>query len=286
MVRQIKRAALLLALPLGLMATACGDSGNDRAALEEDELSRDLDLALQSDTAVTSLQDTAVEAERPGTMQPAPRPRPRPRTTTPPPPPVTRPDPVRPDPTPDPPAPRRVTSTVGIGETMALTLDQDLSTRTNQVGDGFTATLAQPVLNENGQTIIPAGAKVRGRVTQVQKSGRVGETAVLSLAFETVSFGGNSYPLDASVVQANPERVGRSSTGEQVGKVAAGAAAGAVLGKILGGKTRDAVKGAVIGAAAGTAIAMGTADVDAVLRTGSSLIIRVDRPITITRTVS
>jgi hypothetical protein len=120
-------------------------------------------------------------------------------------------------------------------------------------------------------------------VTQVQKSGRVGETAVISLAFESISYGGQSHSLDASVVKANPERVGRSSTGENVGKVAAGAAAGAVLGKILGGKTKDAVKGAVIGAAAGTAIAMGTADVDAVLRAGSNVIIRVDQPIVITR---
>jgi hypothetical protein len=175
---------------------------------------------------------------------------------------------------------------VATGTNIALTLNETLSTETNQVGDAFTATVQQAITDANGNVVIPAGATVRGRVTQVQKSGRVGETAVLNLAFESVSFGGNSYPLDASVVQANPQRKSRESTGEQVGKAAAGAAAGAILGRVLGKSTGSTIKGAVIGAAAGTAIAMGTADVDAVLPAGSTMIIRVDAPVTVTRTVS
>jgi hypothetical protein len=171
------------------------------------------------------------------------------------------------------------------GTTFALRLNEELSTERNQPGDGFSATLTDPILDANGDVAIPAGATVRGRVTKASKSGRVGETAVMNLAFESVAFGGQSYALDASVVQANPQRKSRASTGEQVGKVAAGAAAGAILGRVLGKSTSSTVKGAVIGAAAGTAIAMGTADVDAVLPAGSTMIIRVDSPVTVTRTV-
>jgi hypothetical protein len=169
---------------------------------------------------------------------------------------------------------------------MQLTLDETLSTETNKAGDAFTATLSSPIIDLDGDVLIPAGATVRGRVTQVQKSGRVGETAVLNLAFEAISFGERTYPLEASVVSANPERVGRSSTGEQVGKAAAGAAAGAILGRVLGKDTKSTIKGAVIGAAAGTAIAMGTADVDAVLKAGSTMVIKLDAPVTMTKTVT
>jgi hypothetical protein len=127
--------------------------------------------------------------------------------------------------------------------------------------------------------IVPAGATVRGRVTASNASGHVGEAGVLRLAFESISYGGRSYPMQATVIEANPQARPRQSMGQQAGKVAAGAAVGAIAGKILGKSTRGAVTGAVVGAAAGTAIAMGTSDVDAVLPSGSRILIRVDTPI-------
>ena len=278
---------LLLALaPATVMMAACGEETPDRAALEEDELDRELDLALQGDTVPATFEDTVVSDEpepepsppptRPATQRPAPRPNPPPA-----------PAPRDPDPAPvEAPRPRTVSVSAPTGANVSVTLNETLSTRTNGPGDSFTATLQEPVLSADGEVVIPAGATVRGRVTQVQKSGRVGETAIMNLAFESVSFDGDSYPLQASVVQANPERSSRESTGEQVGKVAAGAAAGAILGRVLGKNTGSTIKGAVIGAAAGTAIAMGTADVDAVLRSGSTMVIRLDAPVTVTKTVS
>jgi hypothetical protein len=285
-------AAMLVLLPLAVAPLACSSDNDDRAALDRDELNRELDLALKGDTSMASFEDTAVApptAEpEPAAQTPAPRPqRQTPPRTTPTPKPQPTPPVVQPTPDPTPePRTRTVTSSVPIGTTMSVALNQTLSTETNQAGDAFTATLQQPILSADGDVLVPAGATVRGRVTQVQKSGRVGETAVLNLAFEAVTFGGNSYPLDASVVSANPERVSRASTGEQVAKGAAGAAAGAILGRVLGKNTSSTIKGAVIGAAAGTAIAMGTADVDAVLKEGSTMVIRTDGPITVTRTVT
>ncbi len=273
------RFGALLALPLALSIAACGGD-NDRAALEQDELGRELDLALQGDSAAATFEDTAVAppVTPPPPPPPARQPPPRPRATTPPAPPPAPPPALPPAP---PPAPRTVMSTASVGTNVALRLEEELSTERNQIGDAFTATVTEPVYGTNGEIVIPAGARIRGRVTQVQKSGRAGETAVLGLGFETVTFGGESYPLDATVVQANPERVSRSSTGETAGKVAAGAAAGAILGRILGKDTKGAIIGGAVGAAAGTAIAMGTADVDAVLRAGSSMTIRLDSPVTV-----
>ncbi|HSJ10246.1 MAG TPA: glycine zipper 2TM domain-containing protein [Longimicrobiales bacterium] len=283
-------AAWLLVLPMAMVPAACGGDGADeRSALRDDELERELDMAFQGDTVAGVFQDTVAGVEPEPEPGPAPAPprvqQPRRPERPPAPVPTPQPEPRRELPTPAPmPQPRVVTHTVPMGTSMSLTLNETLSTERNSVGDSFTATLSNDVRDASGNIIVPAGATIRGRLTQVNKSGRVGETGVISLAFETVSFGGRSYPLDATVVNANPQRSNRTSTQEQVAKVAAGAAAGAVLGRVLGRDTRSTVKGAVIGAAAGTAIAMGTADVDVVLPAGSAMTIRVDSPIEVRRT--
>jgi len=290
-------AALLLFLPLTVLPAACGDRSQDRDALRNDEGTRGLDLALQGDTAVATFKDTALAA--PATAEPAPDapPQPEPRPA-----PVRRPRPYTPPrvytPRPRPQAPPRAeaplpvadvgpapareagpsNATLGTGVQFAVTLNQQLGTDHNQPGDGFSATVEQAVMGENGQVVIPAGATVHGRVTAVSRSNHVGEAAVISLAFESVSIGGRSYPLQATVVDAHPQRVTRNSVGRTAERAAAGAAAGAILGKIFG---KSSIKGAVLGAATGTAIAMGTADVDAVLQQGSRVVIRTDAPVTV-----
>jgi hypothetical protein len=93
-----------------------------------------------------------------------------------------------------------------MGTSMSLRLNETLSTESNRVGDSFTATLQQAITDASGNVIVPAGATVRGRLTQVEKSGHVGATGIIKLAFEAVSFGGRSYPMDATVVRANPQR--------------------------------------------------------------------------------
>ncbi len=291
MSRKIIPAALLILLPLAALPAACGKSQDEKSALKSDELDRDLNLALQKDSTPATFEDTALtgtEAAPPPAATP-PRPEPRPQ------PPVRREPAPRRTPTPAPqtrstaptpqpaPAPAPATASVGTGTSMAVLLDQTLSTQTNNPGDAFTAHLSQPVLAGDGSVLIPAGAVVHGRVTGVDKSNHVGQMAVMKIAFESISFDGHTYPLQATVTEANPQRHTRQSTAQQAGKVAVGAAAGAILGKVLGHSTGSTVKGAVIGAAAGTAIAMGTADVDAVLPQGSRVVIRTDEPIEVAR---
>jgi hypothetical protein len=273
----------LLLLPLAVAPVACGGGGDERTALRDDELDRELDLALRpppADSLPVTFHDTAVGVtpEPPGPAPQVERPRPASRPPTP----APRPAPAidAPAPAPEPaPQPRVVTASVPMGTSMSLVLNETLSTERNRPGDTFTATLQNALTDADGNVLVPAGATIRGRLTQVEKSGHVGATGIIKLAFEAVSFGGRSYPMDATVVRANPQRQNRTSTQEQAAKVAAGTAAGAVLGRVLGKDTRSTVKGAVIGAAAGTAIAMGTADVDVVLPAGSEMLIRLDSPI-------
>jgi uncharacterized membrane protein len=97
-----------------------------------------------------------------------------------------------------------------------------------------------------------------------------------------VSFLGNSWPISATVVEAEPTTKGRYSTGDKAARIGAGAVAGAILGRVIGGNTTGTVVGAAVGAAAGTAITLATEDVDAVLAVGSILRLRLDRVLTIT----
>ncbi len=277
----LRSATLLLLLPVAVLPVACGDSGNERAALEEDELDRELDLALQRDTTPATLEDKPKEPEP--TQQAAPRPQPQRQQAAPQP---QRQTPPREEPRPQPQPqvqPRPVTLTVPTGTQFAVRMEEELSTETNVPGDPFTAVLDDPIVAADGTVLIPAGATVRGRVTAAEKSDRVGETAVIKVAFEAISFNGRSYPLQASVVEANPERRTRTTTAQSAAKVAGAAAAGAILGQVLGKNTESTLKGAAVGAAAGTAIAMGTADVDAVLPVGSRMVIRLDAPVEVQR---
>jgi hypothetical protein len=293
MIKAKKLAGWLLVLPLAMLPAACGDGADPRAALRDDELDRELDLAFQDDEDSTPPLFADVPEEAEPASDPGPQVQP-PRTPQQAPAAVAAPRRDQPAPAPRPapePAPqpaaesRALTASAGIGTSLSLTLNQTLSTETNQVGDAFTATLQHAITDASGAVVLPAGATVRGRLTQVEKSGHVGATGIIKVAFENVSFGGNSYPLDATVVRANPQRQNRTSTAENAAKVGAGAAAGAVLGRVLGGNTRSTVRGAVAGAAAGTAIAMGTAEVDVILPEGSEMVIRLDSPIEVRRTV-
>lgn len=285
-----KVAALLLALPVSTILVACGgDEDTDRrAALEREALERELELALQPDTTVEpELSDVPLEQpEATPEAPPQPAPSAAPRRSAPP----TRREQPRPSapaprPAPEPSRPRMVSMPVPSGTTLSLRVNETLSTRSASSGSTFTATLTEPVVAADGTTLIPAGATVRGRVTEARESGRAGEDAYLKVDFTSIAFDGNSYPIDATTVDTEVKLVNRDSNAKKAAKIGGGAAVGAVLGQVIGKNTKSTIAGAAIGAAAGTAVAMGTADVDAVIPSGGRIVIRLDRPISVTKEV-
>lgn len=170
------------------------------------------------------------------------------------------------------------------GTMLTAKLDQELSVDENKKGDAFTATLSEPVMS-GGSVLVPAGAKIHGQITAVQDEDDSDEYEydVLKLNFTRLAFDGQSYPLQARLVEANPEKQTGRSTEETVAGVAGGAAAGAILGRIIGGDAEGTLIGAALGAAAGTAIVLGTGDQKAVLDDGSVLKVRTQEQISISR---
>lgn len=158
-----------------------------------------------------------------------------------------------------------------------MSFDRQVSAKTDGVGSTFTATLTDALVDDQGRTVIPAGATVTGRLTSATR-GHIG------LEFTSMSYGGQQYPIDASVVTGPVTRqVNLDSRSEKVAKVAAPAAAGAVLGRIIGHNRRGAIVGAVVGAAAGSVVASSTANIDTVVDPGATATIRLDGPVSVRR---
>ncbi|MGH7709934.1 MAG: hypothetical protein ACREOG_01545 [Gemmatimonadaceae bacterium] len=158
------------------------------------------------------------------------------------------------------------------GSTLNITLDREIGTKASKVGDTFSGTVASAVVAANGETVVPAGTKVYGKVTGLDNSDHAGEPAAIKVDFERIEIRGQSYPLNAKVTATNLQTRGADTREETLRKAGVGAAAGAVLGAVLsGGELSKILLGGALGAAAGTVISLGTGDVEAVLPAGTRM---------------
>lgn len=164
---------------------------------------------------------------------------------------------------------------VPAGTTIWLTLDERISAEDSQVGDRFTARVAQDIVSPDGEMLIPRGARVEGRIVELRESERAGDPAVVGLELQSIEIGGTEQPLTASIVET--EVPGRRP-GIRGRDVAIGAAIGAVLGGVTEGM-KGAVVGGALGAGAGTLISLGTGDAPAELPTGTQMAMRLERPV-------
>ena len=165
---------------------------------------------------------------------------------------------------------------VPAGTPIALTLGTTLSTKTSNVGDRFSATVASPV-HVSGDVAIPAGAAVAGHVIVAKEPGKSSGRGQLQLAFETLSFEGRNYTLGSrSQVYES-----KSGTKKDAILIGGGAVAGGVLGRVLGNSTGDAAKGAVVGGAAGTAASLLTRGPQLTLARGTALRFTLDQDVAV-----
>lgn len=197
------------------------------------------------------------------------------------------------------PAAPAAANTVPAGTALHLRLQNALSTSNSQANEPFSATVTQPVLNRNGQTVIPQGSVVLGHVGQVHAATGLSGESTMQLKFEQIRLpNGRTAQLRATVAKvgqqgsgvgnavgnvvegtpsANQEgQVQQSRTRGTVGNVAAGGAVGALLGAIIGGG-----KGAAIGTAAGAGLGayLGSKRGPLNLPAGTPITIRLSEPV-------
>src|SRR6478752_4574904 len=149
---------------------------------------------------------------------------------------------------------------VPAGTALIVRLDTTLATFSNKAGDPFRASITQPVV-VNGQTLIPAGASVEGRVTKVSEPRRISGKPTIGIMPEAVIMpNGERYYLDATLTDTNIKGSDVSSEGQFKGSAhdrrdtieqGGGAAGGMVIGGLAGGPAGVLV-GGLIGAGATT----------------------------------
>jgi hypothetical protein len=161
------------------------------------------------------------------------------------------------------------------GTPIEVTVDQAVSSKDNNAGDHFAASVAAPVTID-GKQAIARGTTVSGMVKEAKSAGRFKGNAQLSLALESVTVGGKQYDLKTSTfTQVTSSRGKRTAITTGIG-----AAAGAAIGAIAGGGKGAAI-GAGAGAGAGATGAAVTGERDVELPAETKVGFKLSEPVTI-----
>jgi type IV secretory pathway VirB10-like protein len=160
---------------------------------------------------------------------------------------------------------------------MGLQIENGVSSETAKIEDRVDARVTRDV-RTGGVVAIPAGSRVQGSVTAVDRGGKLKERARLGVRFHTLVLAdGTRVPIQTETVF----REGDSPAKESAAKIGGGAVGGAIIGAILGGGKGAAI-GAGVGAGAGTAATMAGGRNAATLAAGSTVTVRLSSPATVT----
>ena len=172
-----------------------------------------------------------------------------------------------------PPAPPPVV--IPAGTLLTITIDQTVSSKTNNNGDTFAASLAAPI-SVDGVTVLPTGTRAKGTVVQAESAGRVKGGAVLALTLDSLTVNGQPYSIQTSEFEETIKGRGK--------RTAIGAGGGAAFGLIVGGLAgggKGAAIGALAGGGAGTAGTAFTGKRDITIPAETRLHFKLTAPLTV-----
>ena len=137
--------------------------------------------------------------------------------------------------------------TVPPGAMLRIRINRGLDSDHIRAGAEFDGTVLTDVIAD-GQVAIPRGATVTGAVVGAKKAGAFKGEGELSLQINSLTLGGQVYPLNTEIW----EETGRDKSGRTVGNTVGTGRVGGFVGAVVGGG-RGAAIGAGIGAGAGLA---------------------------------
>ncbi len=175
--------------------------------------------------------------------------------------------------------PAGVPVTVPPGSILRIRINRGMDSNHIQLGAGFDGTVLTDVV-AGGEVAIPRGATVSGVVVGAKKAGAFKGQGELSLQVNSLTLGGQVYPLSTDVWAEN----GRDKTPGTVGSTVGTSAFGALLGAVAGGGTGAAI-GAGVGAGVGLAGSAATPRGQIIIPPESVLTFRTSAPVTV-KTVS
>ena len=156
-----------------------------------------------------------------------------------------------------------------------MQLADEVGSKISQPGQSFGGSLAKAV-EVNGQTAIPAGAKVEGTVVDAKAMGHFAGGALLQLKLNSITVGGDQLPVQTAAFTQTIKGKGKR-TGVLAG---GGAGLGALIGGLAGGGKGAAI-GAVAGGGAGTAGAAYTGNKEIVLPAETAVSFTLSAPLKI-----
>jgi type IV secretory pathway VirB10-like protein len=166
---------------------------------------------------------------------------------------------------------------VAANSVIGLEIESSITSEKARVEDAVAARVTRDV-RVGDRVAIPAGSRVQGEVTMVERGGRLKERARLGVRFTSIVLAdGTRLPIDTETIV----REGDSPTNESAAKIGGAAIGGAILGGILGGAKGAAIGGAV-GAGGGTAAVMASGRNAATLPSGTPVTVRVQDPVVVT----
>src|SRR5262249_5457949 len=120
--------------------------------------------------------------------------------------------------------------TIPAGTVITVRLGETLSSKNSQAGQGFSATVAQPVQVE-GNVVIPSGSTARGTVVAAHPLGHFKGAALLEVRLTSVDINGSDTHIQTAAVARSLKGKGKRS----VVMAGGGAGLGAVVGGLAGG---------------------------------------------------
>ena len=174
--------------------------------------------------------------------------------------------------------------TIASGSEISLYSGQRVCTNNYQVGDKFTASVAESVQGSNGVSI-PAGATAVIEITALKRSENANDNIDMEFAVRSIAFNGKTYSVSSTITAAQVEKVRNGDASNDGKKVATGAIIGAIAGQIFGHHTKSTVIGAATGAAAGAVVAGATGKYDGCVPNGGRISLRLNQPMTVQQSV-
>jgi YMGG-like Gly-zipper len=170
-----------------------------------------------------------------------------------------------------------VSASLASGTAVSATIQDAISSRTNTVGQHVSAIVSGDVTDDAGRVVIPGGSALVLTITKLGPAKNSGQAdGAIVLDGTSVTVGGTTYDLAATVGPVPHTLKGRGITESAVGNVAVGTVVGAVVGQAIGKDQKSTIIGGAIGAVAGGARAATVADRDVIVTPGT--------PITLTLT--
>jgi hypothetical protein len=166
------------------------------------------------------------------------------------------------------------------GTRLPVALDTAVGSDISRLEQPVTAHLTRPLVL-HGETVLPAGSRVSGVVTDATRSGRVKGRAHVAVRFDSITPVGPN--VESTRYRIETTAVGRtapSTKKKDAMEIGAPAAGGALIGAIAGGK-KGALIGTAIGGGAGTAVVMSTRGKEVRLPRGTALTLRLMEPLTV-----